>query len=71
MEEYKIEVVQQSKQDIAMDWTRYLVTLKNGHAFICHRYNNHRTDHVYFSDKTQFEIDDDLLDKIENKIVNL
>jgi uncharacterized protein (AIM24 family) len=71
MKPYEIDQIVKTKQDAVMKWTRYLVTLlETGEMFICTRYDNHRRDHVYFSEKTQLKVDENLLDEIERDIVN-
>lgn len=69
--EYNIIKIPEDKQDKTMDMRRYRVEMPNGTTFVCFRYNNHRTDHVYFTDDTQFAVDGDVLDSIEESILGL
>lgn len=52
-----------------MKMHRYRVKMSNGTNFICYRYNNHRTNHIYFNEDTQFKVDGDVLDKIEKTLL--
>ena len=71
MEKFTIEKISQSAQDIRMNMQRYLVTLQESSTtFICQRFlAGRRPHHIYFSEDTQWKVDGDLLDVIEDKIV--
>ena len=69
--EYSIIKIPEDKQDKTMDMRRYRVEMPNGTTFVCFRYNNHRTNHIYFDHDTQFKVDGDMLDDIEKDILDL
>lgn len=71
MEKFTIEKIQQDAQDIRMNMQRYLVTLQEpSTTFTCRRFlAGRRPHHIYFSEDTQWNVDGDLLDMIEDEIV--
>lgn len=52
-----------------MKWRRYQIEIENSEPFIGYLHHK-KPNHVYFSDKTPIEVDSDVLDEIEAKILN-
>ena len=66
--EFEIHEIPRTNQDIVMKMTRFKVVFADNTEFICRKLDI-RPDHVYFSEKTQAEIDENTLDEIEAKII--
>ena len=46
----------------------HYLKIKKNKKFVCSKFDN-RPNHIYFTNKTQNEINEDLLDKIETDIL--
>ena len=65
---FKIRKIPETNQDKIMNLIRYIISLPNKKTFICKKLHS-RPNHIYFSEKTQMEIDSKLLDEIEKAIL--
>ena len=65
---YKIYEMPRTNQDNTMKMTRFKVVFADNTNFICRKLDI-RPNHIYFSEKTQEEIDENILDEIEKNII--